>query len=176
MAKINYSGTNIVGAPFKDYVDQQINIRQQKLGKSNKSNEDIAWQNAKSGFVALASSINIENSKYLKETLIYTPPLRDVGGGQDTTGVASGVIDPALDPRYRLYTEEYAPEYIDEKEEEATTEGFTTRVNEVLNNDGERRVKLLELVGDPQDFFGNRLAREMVLYGGTAYYSEPLSN
>ena len=176
MAKINYSGTNIVGAPFKDYVDQQINIRQQKLGKSNKSNEDVAWQNAKSSFVAMASSINIENSKYYKEDLIYTPPLRDIGGGQDTTGVASGVLDPALDPRYRLYTEEYAPEYIAEKYLEAETEGFTTRVNEVLNNDGERRVKLLELVGDPQDFFGNRLAREMVLYGGTAYYPEPLAN
>jgi zinc D-Ala-D-Ala carboxypeptidase len=177
MAKINYSGTNIVGAPFKDYVDQQIKIRQEKLGKLNKDNEDIVWQNAKSAYVALASSINIANSKYVKETLQFTPSTSDLtSGGQDTTGPASGVIDPALSGENRYYTELYASEYIDEKELEASSQNsFSSTVEIIERTDGEERVKLLELVGDPQDFFGNRLAREMVLYGGTSYYSEPLS-
>ena len=92
MAKINYNGTNIVGAPYKDYVDQQIKVRQEKLGKLNKNNEDIAWENAKSGFVALASSVNIGNGFFSKETTTYNPPVTDITlGGQDTTGVASGM-------------------------------------------------------------------------------------
>ena len=41
------------------------------------------------------------------------------------------------------------------------------------NNDGEERIQQLELPklsGDPQQFFGNFLSRNVVLYGGTAYY------
>jgi len=64
MAKINYDGTNIVGGPFKSYVDEQVKVRQEKLGNSNKTSEEIVWENGKSAFVALASSVNIENPKF----------------------------------------------------------------------------------------------------------------
>jgi len=192
MAKINYSGTNVVGAPYKDYVDQQIKVRQEKLGKLNKNNEDIAWENAKSGYVALASSVNIENGFYSKETTTYTPPTVDLTlGGQDTTGAASGMQGSNNSPmgqemRANLaFLAENDPSYSDynnqgySSEEIATgadaSGGFITSQEIVENNDGERRVKLLNLVGDPQDFFGNRLATEMVLYGGTVAYPKPVS-
>ena len=45
MAKIDYGQTNLVGAPFKDYVNDQIGIRQSKLGQTNKSNQEIVWEN-----------------------------------------------------------------------------------------------------------------------------------
>ena len=192
MAKINYSGTNIVGAPYKDYVDQQIKVRQEKLGKLNKNNEDIAWENAKSGFVALASSVNIGNSFFTKETTTYNPPVVDLTlGGQDTTGAASGMQGSdnspmgqqmratlsylaETDPFYSDYNNQgYSSEEIEAAAKNAG--GFTTSQEVVENNDGEKRVKLLDLEGDPLDWFGNRLSTEMVLYGGTAYYPNPVS-
>ena len=63
MAGINYEGTNLVGAPFKPYVDQQISRRQELLGALDKTNEQIVWENGNTAWVRLASSINIENSK-----------------------------------------------------------------------------------------------------------------
>ena len=62
MAKINYDGTNIVGGPFKPYVDEQVKVRQEKLGNSNKTSEEIVWENGKSAFVALASLFNSATS------------------------------------------------------------------------------------------------------------------
>jgi hypothetical protein len=73
MAKINYDGTNIVGGPFKPYVDEQIKVRQEKLGNFNKTSEEIVWENGKSAFVALASSVNIENSKILNILIQHSP-------------------------------------------------------------------------------------------------------
>jgi zinc D-Ala-D-Ala carboxypeptidase len=192
MAKINYDGTNIVGAPYKDYVDQQIKVRQEKLGKLNKNSEDIAWENAKSGFVALASSINIENGFFTKETTTYTPPLIDLTlGGQDTTGVASGMQGSNNSPmgqemRANLaYLAENDPFYSDYNNQGYSSDeieaaardagGFTTTHDVIENEDGERRVKLLGLEGDPLNWFGNRLSTETVLYGGTAYYPKPVS-
>ena len=75
MAKINYDGTNIVGGPFKPYVDEQIKVRQEKLGNFNKTSEEIVWENGKSAFVALASSVNIANSKIVNE-YTYLQPLQ----------------------------------------------------------------------------------------------------
>ena len=63
MAGINYEGTNLVGAPFKPYVDQQISRRQELLGTLDKTSEQIVWENGNTAWVRLASSINIENSK-----------------------------------------------------------------------------------------------------------------
>ena len=73
MAKINYDGTNIVGGPFKPYVDEQIKVRQEKLGNFNKTSEEIVWENGKSAFVALASSVNIANSLVPKDTQFISP-------------------------------------------------------------------------------------------------------
>tara|TARA_R110000851_G_scaffold206091_1_gene358138 strand:- start:168 stop:3650 length:3483 start_codon:yes stop_codon:yes gene_type:complete len=139
MAKINYDGTNIVGGPFKSYVDEQVKVRQEKLGNSNKTSEEIVWENGKSAFVALASSVNIENSKY--QILANSPSF--------TTFEQQG---PTLDG---------TPLSSQEEAQLITGE----------NTEGEERIKLLDLGGDPQQYFGNFLARNVVLYGGTSYYN-----
>ena len=70
MADNNFEGTNLLGGPFKPYVDKQVAQRQKRLGKIQKDNQEIVWQNAKSAYLALASSVNIENTPY------YLPSLR----------------------------------------------------------------------------------------------------
>ena len=46
--------SNLLGDNFKSYVNGQIKIRQNKLGKQIKTNEEIVWENAKTAYVALA--------------------------------------------------------------------------------------------------------------------------
>ena len=81
MADNNFEGTNLLGGPFKPYVDKQVAQRQERLGKLQKDNQEIVWQNAKSAYIALASSVNIENTPY------YLPSSRTnfVSTPNDTT-------------------------------------------------------------------------------------------
>ena len=113
MANINIEGTNLLGDSFKDYVNDQINTRQEVLGKSNKSTSDITWENAKSAYIALASSVNLSS--------IY--------------------------------------DYDDD----------SNLIREITSK-GEKRVKDLNLPGDPNQYTDDTLARNIVLYGGTAYF------
>jgi hypothetical protein len=62
MAIIDYDNSNLLGAPHKDYVNNQIIKRQEILGKTNKSNKEIVWENGRTAYIALASSVNIENT------------------------------------------------------------------------------------------------------------------
>ena len=52
-------GTNLLGKSHKQYVQDQIKVRQEKLGKLNKDGNDLAWMNGKTSWVRLASSVNI---------------------------------------------------------------------------------------------------------------------
>ena len=74
MADNNFEGTNLLGGPFKPYVDKQVAQRQERLGKIQKDNQEIVWQNAKSAYIALASSVNIENTKYSIQTFATPSP------------------------------------------------------------------------------------------------------
>ena len=156
ITKADYDGTNIVGGPFKSYVDEQISVRQDILGKSNKNNEDIVWENGKSAFVALASSVNIANS--------FTPQ------------VVKGInFNASIDPGGEDTTDLRGSSYVTSQAE--IDYFFENEVGQNIiyteNNDGEERIQQLELPklsGDPQQFFGNFLSRNVVLYGGTAYY------
>jgi hypothetical protein len=129
--KLDYGKTNLVGAPFKDYVNDQIGIRQSKLGQSNKGNQEIVWENGKTAYIALASSVDIRN------TLNPIPPA--------TTNVPTQAqVEPTLEENIKNTENAY-------------------------NNDGERRVKnVLELPGDPTNWFGNELAKQYILFGGTS--------
>ena len=157
ITKADYDGTNIVGGPFKSYVDEQISVRQDILGKSNKNNEDIVWENGKSAFVALASSVNIANS--------FTPQ------------VVKNDFNASIDPGGEDTTDLRGSSYVTSQKEidyyfEELGEG-SQNIIYTENNDGEERIQQLELPklsGDPQQFFGNFLSRNVVLYGGTAYY------
>ena len=75
MADNNFEGTNLLGGPFKPYVDKQVAQRQKRLGKIQKDNQEIVWQNAKSAYIALASSVNIENTKYSIQTFATPSPI-----------------------------------------------------------------------------------------------------
>lgn len=139
MAGINYEGTNLVGAPFKPYVDQQISRRQELLGTLDKTNEQIVWENGNTAWVRLASSINIENSK--TPVASFSP---------ETTPETLQSIGAPTKPL------SFAPE-------QSPTQ------NVVIGDEGTRRVKLLELGGDPAQYFGNTLAKYLVLFNGTSY-------
>jgi hypothetical protein len=52
---------NITGTPFLPEVTKQINKRQEFLGENPKQDKHIIWQNNKTAFLRLASSVNIEN-------------------------------------------------------------------------------------------------------------------
>ena len=88
-------GTNLLGKSHKKYVQEQIKIRQEKLGKSNKDSTDISWMNGKTSWVRLASSVNVENSTIrvpLSSEEIYEDANYKAGG--DTT--SSQNVSPNL--------------------------------------------------------------------------------
>jgi len=53
--------SNIIGKPHLEYVQDQIKLRQEILGKNKKDSADIVWMNGKTSWVRLASSVNIED-------------------------------------------------------------------------------------------------------------------
>lgn len=70
--------TNIVGKSHLPYVHDQIKVRQEILGKKMKSSSDIVWENGKSGWVRLASSVDLRDSDILvwsqdKKAWVPTP-------------------------------------------------------------------------------------------------------
>jgi len=51
---------NILGQPFAPWVTNQINVRQTSLGNStNLTNDNLLYQNAKTPWIRLASTVNI---------------------------------------------------------------------------------------------------------------------
>lgn len=53
--------SNIIGKSHLEYVQDQIKLRQEILGKKKKDSADIVWMNSKTSWVRLASSVNIED-------------------------------------------------------------------------------------------------------------------
>lgn len=53
--------SNIIGKPHLEYVQDQIKLRQEILGKKKKDSADIVWMNGRTSWVRLASSVNIED-------------------------------------------------------------------------------------------------------------------
>jgi len=54
---------NILGQPFAPWVTKQINVRQQSLGYVNYDNNDLLYQNNKTPWIRLASSVDIEQAE-----------------------------------------------------------------------------------------------------------------
>jgi len=50
---------NLIGESFDEFVNDQIKKRQQKLGLAGRSNENLVWQNAKTGFIKVTSMVNV---------------------------------------------------------------------------------------------------------------------
>lgn len=145
MANDNFEGTNLLGGPFKPYVDKQVAQRQERLGKIQKDNQEIVWQNAKSAYVALASSVNIENSIYTTTIQVKDTSFTDIVQNRSTMPQETTFADVALNTPTR------------------NTEIFT------IDNDGTKRLQQLGL-GSSDNFLGNKLANNIVLFGGTSYF------
>ena len=63
--------SNILGENHLPYVQEQIKVRQEILGKKQKSSQDIVWENGKTSWVRLVSSVNIDGQevpRYDEET------------------------------------------------------------------------------------------------------------
>lgn len=61
--------SNLLGANFEPYVAEQISVRQARLGKDQLDNETISWANSRTAYVALASSVDIENTPIYETTV-----------------------------------------------------------------------------------------------------------
>lgn len=55
--------SNILGENHLPYVQEQIKVRQEILGKKQKSSQDIVWENGKTSWVRLVSSVNIDGEE-----------------------------------------------------------------------------------------------------------------
>ena len=63
---------NVLGQPFAPWVTKQINVRQQSLGNStNLTNDNLLYQNAKSPWLRLASTVNIEQGGEFPDSLAF---------------------------------------------------------------------------------------------------------
>ena len=73
---------NILGQPFAPWVTKQIEVRQESLGHKNYGESDLKYQNAKTPWIRLASSVNIESdeSGILKKLRSFGIADRDVIG------------------------------------------------------------------------------------------------
>ena len=61
---------NILGQPFSDFVTNQINVRQRSLGDSYQiTNDNLLYQNTKTPWIRLASSVNITKAEDGEGTL-----------------------------------------------------------------------------------------------------------
>jgi zinc D-Ala-D-Ala carboxypeptidase len=149
MADNNFEGTNLLGGPFKPYVDKQVAQRQERLGKIQKDNQEIVWQNAKSAYVALASSVNIENSIYTTTTItqVVDTSFTDLVQNRSTMPQDPTFADLALN---------------------TPTKDVETSITYTYD-DGTKRLQQLGL-GSSDNFLGNKLANNIVLFGGTAYF------
>ena len=57
---------NIVGEPFRDYLKQQISLRQEIHGKGvdqNRTPQELTYLNSRTSWVKLASSTSISSSR-----------------------------------------------------------------------------------------------------------------
>ena len=141
-------GTNLLGKSHKQYVQDQIKVRQEKLGKTTKDSTDISWSSGKTSWVRMASSVDIKNSTIripfiAKEE--YENARYDAGG--DST--SSQTVSPEINTIIKINLDTL------------NSEGYNGIDIEVPT--GEQR---LELLGLDDSFMGSTLAQKLILHGG----------
>ena len=55
---------NLIGEPFKSYVNEQIKVRQKVHGKVNRTLDDIAYLNSRNAWIKMASGVVLTSEKY----------------------------------------------------------------------------------------------------------------
>ena len=75
---------NLIGEPFKSYVNEQIKARQKVHGKTERTLEEISYLNSRNAWIKMASGVTLSADKYNDVTKdIDTPSL---GKNQDDDG------------------------------------------------------------------------------------------
>ena len=157
--------TNLLGKSHKDYVQDQILIRQQKLGlprsQQGKTSTDIQWMNGKTSWVRLASSVNIEDTFYKQPKPEASPEqqsiLEDLQNPQDKTKVVSN----ATNDQYNEFILNYNRENPLPLNGGIEYETLPYYIDGKLTSDA--RLDLIEL---GSEFKGNVLAKKIVFHGG----------
>jgi hypothetical protein len=93
MAKASTGG--IIGQSFDPFVQQQIKIRQEILGKNPRSDNDNKWYNTSAPWIRLTSGIDVSDEKLQELDLLFTPfqgsglakEFQLFGGNNTTTSV-----------------------------------------------------------------------------------------
>ena len=57
---------NIIGEGFRDFVVDQITRRERQYGLATRTNQNIAYQNSKTGWVCMASGVNVADVNFFK--------------------------------------------------------------------------------------------------------------
>jgi lysozyme len=71
---------NLIGESFEDFVNTQIKVRQTKLGLTTRDNENLVWQNSKTGFIKAISCVDIvdpQNSNLKRYPWLQNADLKD---------------------------------------------------------------------------------------------------
>ena len=74
---------NLLGEPFKDYVNKQINVRQDVHGKANRSIPELQYLNSKNAWIKLASGTAFDEKRLELLNKNNNPLLDGVVPGQD---------------------------------------------------------------------------------------------
>ena len=132
---------NLLGKSHKQYVQDQIKIRQEILGKGDRDNKALTWMNSKTSWVRLASSIDIVNTTTRQKVVV---------GTTTTTTTTTQTTDQGNIERTTSTTSEIAQEQ---------------DVVDTINGTpvGEERLKRLGL---DDSYLGDVLANNLVLHGG----------
>lgn len=141
---------NIIGENFDSYVDKQVKVRQEVLGKKNLSGNDLMVYSGTSPFIKLASSVNLLTADELLEGTNIDPTTAYANMFADSVSDAFSIapITPGS-PVADLVLAEYKAFY-------------------------EKRAIIGQLVNlgfSRSELVGNNLAKKCVLFGGVT--SEP---
>ena len=77
---------NLIGEPFRSYVNDQIKIRQEVHGKRNRSIQEIQYLNSRNAWIKLASAVSVEQKRLdllTKQNDRGNPLLDNIRTGQD---------------------------------------------------------------------------------------------
>ena len=72
---------NLIGEPFRSYVNEQIKARQEIHGKTNRTTKEIQYLNSRNAWIKLASAVFVEQKRL--DLLEGNPLLNGIHKGQD---------------------------------------------------------------------------------------------
>ena len=54
---------NLLGEPFRAYVDDQIRVRQKVHGKKSRSTQELQYLNTRTAWIKMASAVSIDEDR-----------------------------------------------------------------------------------------------------------------